>query len=91
MYLYHSGLCPNTYPDEVCRRDFERHDYDPPLLYDLNSDPGEIYNLKVTEHADVMATIDKVSNLICYRYTYIASVSLALYTWQSIYGMHVCV
>ena len=60
--FYYRGLCPSTYPDEVCRDNFGTHYYDPPLLYDLNSDPGEIYELSVTEHADVMATINKVIN-----------------------------
>lgn len=58
-YLYR-GLCPNTFPDEVCHSDFPLHIYDPPLLYDLNSDPGEIYNLNINEYAEVMATIEKV-------------------------------
>ena len=35
--------------------------YDPPLLYDLHHDPGEIYNLDVKEYQDVMDEINKVS------------------------------
>ena len=36
--------------------------YDPPLLYNLHTDPGEIYALdpKSTEYADVMTEIQKV-------------------------------
>ena len=54
------GLCSDSYPDEVCRANYSLHYYDPPLLYDLNSDPGEIYNLNVKEHVEVMTTIEKV-------------------------------
>jgi hypothetical protein len=54
-----SGLCPDTYPDEVCRGNFSLHSYDPPLLYDVNSDPGEIYQLDPTLYASVLSQIDK--------------------------------
>ncbi len=54
------GLCPTTYPDIVCRGNYTLHHYDPPLLYNLNSDPGEIYNLDVSKYSDVMAQITKV-------------------------------
>ena len=55
-----SWLCPTTYPDVVCRSNYSTHHYDPPLLYDLNSDPGELYNLDVDEYTGVLATIEKV-------------------------------
>ena len=56
------GLCPNTYPDIVCRGNYSRRSHDPPLLYNLHQDPGEIYNLDTTRYADVMANIDATRN-----------------------------
>ena len=44
----------------VCRSNYSIHYYDPPLLYDLNSDPGELYNLDVDKYTEVLATIEKV-------------------------------
>lgn len=58
---YFSGLCPDFYPDAVCRSNFTLHSYDPPLLYDLHSDPGEIYPLDVKQYNDVMKQIEMVS------------------------------
>ena len=52
------GLCSDTYPDVVCRGNYSRRSQDPPLLYDLHQDPGEIYNLDVTRYSDVIANID---------------------------------
>lgn len=34
--------------------------YNPPLLYDLHKDPGEIYTLNVKEYSDVMDKINQV-------------------------------
>lgn len=56
-------ICPNIYPDPVCRDNYTLHHYDPPLLYDLHHDPGEIYNLDVKEYQDVMDQISKVLNI----------------------------
>ena len=53
-------MCPDTFPDVVCRANFSLHYYDPPLLYDLNQDPGEIYSLELDKHVQVMDTIQKV-------------------------------
>ena len=54
------GLCPDTYPDVVCRSNYSVHYYDPPLLYEVNADPGEIYNLNTTEYQDVVSFMTKV-------------------------------
>ena len=55
------ALCSNTYPDVVCRSNYSFTAYNPPLLYDLHTDPSEIYNLDTTEYADVLAEIAKVT------------------------------
>ena len=60
----YSGLCPDTYPDEKCRGNYPIHYYDPPLLYNLNSDPSEVYQLQVDDYADVMETIIKVQKSV---------------------------
>ena len=59
----HRGVCTNDFPDVVCRGNYSLHTYDLPLLYNLHSDPGEIYNLdpKSTEYTGVMTEIHKVS------------------------------
>ena len=40
--------------------------HDPPLLYDLNQDPGELNPLKITEspYKEILAEIDKVKYII---------------------------
>lgn len=59
-YPSHSGLCPNFYPDEVCRGNYSDHSYSPPLLYDLASDPSEIFTLDTDKYSDIMTQIEKV-------------------------------
>ena len=44
----------------VCRGNYSLTSYDPPLLYDVNSDPGEIYDLSPTQYQSVLQQIDKV-------------------------------
>lgn len=58
-----SGLCPDDYPDTVCRGNYSFHEYNPPLLYNLHTDPGELYALdsNSTEYNDVMSEIQKVN------------------------------
>ncbi len=59
-----SSLAPDFYPDEVCRSNYTLHKYDPPLLYNLHKDPGEIYALSVKDYGGVMKEIDDVSHFI---------------------------
>lgn len=68
--LLYSGLCPTFYPDEMCRGNYSLHSYDPPLLYDLHSDPSEIYSLDVKEYSNVMKQIEMVwlqSRIVLYN------------------------
>ncbi len=60
----YSGLCPTFYPDVVCRSNYSLHSYDPPLLFNLNNDPSEVYALDVKEYSDVMNQIEMVSACI---------------------------
>ena len=55
------GLYPSSYPDEMCRGNLTKHD--PPLLYDLNHDPGELNPLRTEEspYKEIVAEINKVS------------------------------
>ncbi len=55
------GLCPDFYPDTICRGNYSLHSHDPPLLYNLHNDPSEIYALDVKEYTDVMKEIEMVS------------------------------
>lgn len=57
-----SGACPDDYPDSVCRSNTPLEAHDPPLLYNLHTDPGELYELDPDEYADVLGKIDRVSN-----------------------------
>ncbi|XP_064396908.1 arylsulfatase A-like [Halichondria panicea] len=59
-YHSHGGLCPDFYPDTMCRSNYSLHSYDPPLLYNLHNDPSEIYALDVKEYTDVMKEIEMV-------------------------------
>ena len=52
------------YPDEVCRKTTPRQKHNPPLLYNLELDPGERSKLPVNEYADVLKKIDKVHYFI---------------------------
>ncbi len=67
QFLYR-GLCPDFYPDTICRGNYSLHSYDPPLLYNLHNDPSEIYALDVKEYTDVMKEIEMVSACVWYDY-----------------------
>ena len=63
LHLSRRGICGNAYPDEVCRGNFSRKVLDTPLLYDLHSDPGEIYPLNTkgdSEYAEILQKMKTV-------------------------------
>lgn len=59
-----SGACPDDYPDSVCRSNTPLEAHDPPFLYNLHTDPGELYELDPDEYADVLSKIDRVRRVI---------------------------
>ena len=73
-----SGLYPKFYPDEICRKSSELTPHDPPLLYNLNHDPGELNPLGTTEspYKEIVAEIDKVRSLHYKVQSYITTKSL---------------
>ena len=60
-----SGLCPNDYPDEVCRSNTPLVAHDPPLLFNLNADPGELRPLDATKYIRVLEKIEMVNKKYC--------------------------
>ena len=54
------GVVSQDYPDPMCRNNNTLQTYDPPLLYNLNEDPSEIYNLNVAEYSDIIDEINEV-------------------------------
>ena len=72
------ALCSNTYPDVVCRSNYSFTAYNPPLLYDLHTDPSEIYNLDTTEYADILAEIAKVTLFLQWLIRFVGSYGCCL-------------
>ena len=58
-------MYPEFYPDEMCKNPRNITKQDPPLLYDLNQDPGELNPLRTTRspYKEILAEIDQVSPL----------------------------
>ena len=54
--------CPNTFPDQMCRSNYNLHQQNPPLLFNLEEDPGEVRNLDTQQqqYANVIKHIDQV-------------------------------
>ena len=59
-----TGLYPAFYPDEACKSTSKLAKHDPPLLYDLNHDPGELNPLDATQspYKEIVKEIDEVSS-----------------------------
>ena len=64
VYVTCRGLCNRTYPDVVCRNNYTLHSHNPPLLYDLATDPSEVYNLNPTEHKETLLQIEQACTYI---------------------------
>ena len=57
-YYTSGGVSDAAHPDKACRS--PRRSHDPPLLYNIEQDPSEIYNLDVTQYPDVIDSINAV-------------------------------
>ena len=56
--------CPDDYPDSVCHCNTPLEAHDPPLRYNLHTNPGELYELNPDEYADFLGKIDRVKTVI---------------------------
>ena len=63
------------YPDAACKASAGTVKHDPPLLFNLNYDPGELNPLNTTEspYNEIVKTINKVSIvlIIVYQHMYV--------------------
>ena len=60
-HFYQEGShCLNTYPDVVCRSNYSMRRVDPPMLFNIVTDPSEAYPLSNEEYADVLDAIMKL-------------------------------
>ena len=55
-----AGQCGEQNHDKDCRPSANRTTHNPPLLYNLNQDPGEQYQLNHTLYQDVLKTIEQI-------------------------------
>ena len=64
IIINRTGLYPQFYPDEMCRKSATLVQHNPPLLYNLNHDPGELNPLNATQfpYKEIVNEIDKVSS-----------------------------
>lgn len=60
-------MYPPDGPDVVCRRSTTQTKHDPPLLFNLNDDPGELNPLNTNEipYKEILQTINEVRIVCC--------------------------
>jgi len=68
--LSSTGLYPKHYPDPACNYTENATHYNPPLLYNLNQDPGELNPLDTsrspyTEMVDAINQVIMDTDIIC--------------------------
>ena len=61
-FYQHGSHCLNTFPDVVCRNNFTMRKIDPPMLFNLENDPSEVYPLSNEEYASVINEIMKLKS-----------------------------
>lgn len=51
----------------MCRSNYSKRALNPPLLFDLHSDLGEVYALdtKISKYAEILKNITMVSKMLC--------------------------
>jgi arylsulfatase A len=61
-FITEGSHCKEPYPDHDCWNSAEKSVHDPPLLFDLDKDPSEVYALTSTdpEYNDILDTMKKL-------------------------------
>ena len=59
------GVYPHDGPDVMCRPSTKETKHDPPLLFNLDYDPGELnpLNTKESPYKEILQTINEVGNI----------------------------
>ena len=84
LYFTRTGLYPENYPDAACKASTKTVKHDPPLLFNLNYDPGELNPLNTVEspYNDVVKTINEVGYIQCTYMEVLRSLVLILLTYH---------
>ncbi|TSK38340.1 Arylsulfatase A [Bagarius yarrelli] len=62
-YYTRGSAQSETTPDQDCRVISPLKYHDPPLLFDLESDPAENYNLSLKDHPELVSVLQDINNL----------------------------
>ena len=64
--MFPRSHCHNDFPDHVCRSNYTLRQQNPPLLFDLEVDPGEVYNLDTEQrqYANIVEHIGRVRTVL---------------------------
>ncbi|XP_066541396.1 arylsulfatase A [Hoplias malabaricus] len=62
-YYTRGAAHSDTTPDQDCHMISFLKQHDPPLLFDLHSDPSENYNLSLKDHPELVSVLQKIQGL----------------------------
>ncbi|XP_061108607.1 arylsulfatase A [Conger conger] len=62
-YYTQGSSLSDTTPDQACHRTAPLEPHDPPLLFDLEADPSENYNLATPEHPELEAVLQQIQRV----------------------------
>lgn len=61
--LITGSILSDTTPDQDCHKTASLKFHDPPLLFDLEADPSEHYNLATPEHPEFNAVLQQIQDV----------------------------
>jgi hypothetical protein len=63
LLMWHRGDSMDDYRDTACRRNTSLANHHPPLLYNVNNDPQELYSLNPYQYSDILMRMQMVKSL----------------------------